>query len=409
MSARRLLSINNYYYRRGGAEVVFLEHNRIFQDAGWQVAPFSMQHPHNLQTPWQEYFVEEIEVERSYRTAEKVLRAARVIYSREARDKLRRLIDKFKPRIAHAHNIYHHISPSVLGVLNDAGIPAVMTVHDLKLACPSYKMLLHDQICERCKGGRIYNVALHRCVKNSVSISALVMIETLVHRTLGLYKDTLDRLIVPSRFYIEKLVEWGWPRDRFIHVPNFVDVKNLSIDREIGEPFVFAGRLSAEKGVEILLHAAALARLPLLIAGDGPQAEGLHVLADRLGTNVRFHGKLGKNELTSLIRSARAVVLPSLWYENAPMGLLEAYALGRPVIASRIGGLPELIREGETGATVPPGDIESLAATMTRFATAPKVQLAEMGARGRAWVEDEFSEASYLARISNLYASLPGK
>jgi glycosyltransferase involved in cell wall biosynthesis len=128
-----------------------------------------------------------------------------------------------------------------------------------------------------------------------------------------------------------------------------------------------------------------------------------------LGANVRFHGKLGKNELTSLIRSARAVVLPSLWYENAPMGLLEAYALGRPVIASRIGGLPELIREGETGATVPPGDIESLAATMTRFAAAPKVQLAEMGARGRAWVEDEFSEASYLARISNLYASLPGK
>jgi len=401
-----LLSINNYYYRRGGAEVVFLEHNRIFQEAGWYVAPFAMQHPNNLRTQWQDFFVEEIEFNRAYGVIQSARRAGRIIYSLEAREKLHSLLNIVKPQIAHVHNIYHHISPSVLGLLKESGVPTVMTAHDLKLACPAYRMLANDEICERCKGGRIHNVALRRCIKNSLAVSALVMIETFVHRTLGLYRDTLDRVVVPSRFYIDKFVEWGWPRERFAHVPNFVDVRQFSANRDIGEAFVFAGRLSPEKGAEVLLRAAAASRRPLLIAGEGPQEEKLRALANRLSADVRFLGRLGRLDLIRLIHSARAVVLPSLWYENAPMGILEAYALGRPVIGSRIGGVPELVRDEQTGATFAAGDIDELADTMRRWAAMPKARVAEMGANGREWVEREFSEARYLTRISDLYASL---
>ncbi len=409
MDPLRLLSINNYYYRRGGAEVLFLEHNRIFEGLGWEVVPFSMRHPKNLPTPWQDYFVEEIEFGRSYGIGRKAQLAGRIIYSTEARDQLGRLLGKARPRIAHAHNVYHHISPSIFGVLKSAGIPSIMTVHDLKLGCPSYKMLLDDRVCERCKGGHIYNVALHRCVKGSAALSTLVMFETLVHRILGLYSDTIDKFVAPSRFYIEKLVEWGWPRERFTYIPNFVNAESFSFDPKIGEGFVFAGRLSGEKGLGVLIRAAALSRQPLLIAGEGPQEKEMRLLADRLGADVRFFGMLGRIELRELIRSARALVLPSLWFENAPISVLEAYALGRPVIASRIGGLPELIREGETGETFCAGDVESLAATLERFAATPKPRLAEMGAAGRAWIEDEFSEAAYRDRMSELYSSVLAK
>ncbi|WP_092999383.1 glycosyltransferase family 4 protein [Rhizobium sp. NFR07] len=404
--ARRLLNINNYFYRRGGAEAVFFDHSALFEEAGWDVVPFAMQHEQNLPSPWSDYFVSEIEYGRDIGLRDKVVQAAKVIYSFEAQRELERLIDKARPSIAHAHNIYHHLSPAVFQTLNKAGIPTVMTAHDLKLACPAYKMLRDGKVCEECKGGHIYNVMVHRCIKGSLPLSGVVFAETLLHKTLGTYRNKVDRFVVPSRFYREKLMEWGWPGEKLVHIPNFVDVASFSTDWEEGDYFVFAGRLAPEKGVDTLIRAAAASGQKLMIAGTGPEEARLKKLAGDLGADATFTGHLSGANLFRLIGQSRALVLPSEWYENAPISVLEAYALGRPVIGSDIGGIPELIRPGETGAIAAPASADSLADTLARMAERSPSERTGMGKAGRQWVAENFSSSLYRDRMMALYAEL---
>jgi glycosyltransferase involved in cell wall biosynthesis len=405
-SSNSLLAINNYYYPRGGAEVLFLEHNRMFENVGWQVVPFAMRHPNNLPTPWSEYFAAEIEFGENYGLAGKLARGPRVVYSLQARKRMRELLDVVRPDVAHAHNVYHHLSPSVLPLLKARGIPVLMTLHDLKLACPAYTMMLGGQPCERCRGGRLYNVALNRCIKSSLALSSLVMVEAYVHRALRLYEANVDRFVVPSRFLLEKLVDWGFASERFVHIPNFVDLERFKPAGEVGRRFVYCGRLDRLKGVETLLRATAAARQPLTIAGSGPDEARLRGIAGQIGSDVVFTGHLGKDALLDLIQDARAIVVPSEVPENAPLAVLEAYAAGRPVIGAANAGIPELIREGETGALFPTGDVAALADVLARFAALPDGRIAAMGAAGRAWVEKDFSPSVYLQRQLDLYDSL---
>lgn len=405
-SANCLLAINNYYYRRGGAEVLFLEHNRMFERIGWQVVPFAMRHPNNLPTPWSDYFPDEIEFGADYGVAEMLVRASRVVYSMQSRRRLRRLLDNVRPRIAHLHNIYHHLSPSLLPLLKAVGIPAVMTVHDLKLACPAYTMMSGGKPCERCRGGKLYNVAVHRCLKGSLALSSLIMVEAYLHRLLGSYERNIDRFVVPSRYMRDTLVRWGWASERFAYIPNFVDVDRIKPSMQAGRRFVYCGGLIDIKGVETLVRAAALARQPITVAGRGPEEAKLRALAAALGGDVVFTGHLASDALAELVAQARAVVIPSECHENAPLALLEAYAAGRPVIGSRIAGIPELVREEETGALYPTGDVEALAGMLTRFAELSDARVTAMGAAGRAWVEQDFNPSVYLNRQLDLYDSL---
>jgi glycosyltransferase involved in cell wall biosynthesis len=401
-----LLSINNYYYYRGGAETVFLEHNRMFEALGWSVVPFSMQHAKNLPTHWSKYFVKEIEFGADYSLSEKLIRLPKVIYSFEARRNLGRLLSQVNPDICHAHNIYHHISPSILGLLKRRGIPTVLTLHDLKIACPAYNMLAPDGICERCRGGRLYNVVVNRCIKESVPLSTVVMIEAVLHRMLGSYRDCVDRFVVPSRFYIEKLSEWGTPRDLFRHVPNFVDLARYEPNFLPGKRFIYFGRVSREKGLATLIKAVSEAGCSLMIAGVGPEIKEMRELADHLTADVTFLGYLTGQPLHDAIRSARAVVLPSEWYENAPMSILEAYALGKPVIGARIGGIPELMRENYTGFCFPSGDKTALVATLREAIARPDAELEAMGRWARNWVATEFSDDAYRSRMLDVYREL---
>jgi glycosyltransferase involved in cell wall biosynthesis len=405
-STNCLLGINNYYYRRGGAEVLFLEHNRMFQHIGWQVVPFAMRHPNNLPSAWSEYFPDEIEFGADYSLAGKLARAPRVVYSMQARQRMRSLLDVVRPQVAHIHNIYHHLSPSFLPLLRQRGIPVVMTAHDLKLACPAYTMMSAGKPCERCRGGKLYNVAVHRCLKGSLTLSSLVMVEAYLHRALGLYANNVDRIVVPSRFLLEKLVQWGWPRERFAHIPNFVDVDTFKPDAQPGRRFVYCGGLIDIKGAATLVRAAALARQSLTIIGRGPDEARLRALAESSGADVIFAGHLAKDAVATALRDARAIVVPSECHENAPLTLLEAYAAGRPVIGSRIAGIPELVHEAETGTLYPTGDAEALAQALTRFADLPDARIAAMGAAGRAWVERDFNPAVYLERQLALYETL---
>jgi glycosyltransferase involved in cell wall biosynthesis len=405
-AGRRLLSINNYFYRRGGAEIIFLEQNRLFDEIGWEVIPFCMHHRENLPTPWDRFFAEEIEFGRTYNPLEKIVRAAKVTYSLEARRKLRKLVLEARPQLAHAHNVYHHLSPAILSTLKHAEIPTVLSLHDLKIACPAYNMLRDGRPCESCRGGHVYNVLRYRCIKDSSVLSAVVLTEAVLHRLLRTYERNVDRFVVPSRFYIEKLVDWGWSRDRFVHIPNFVDVERLRPQGNVGHGFLYMGRLSAEKGLRTLLRAAAACRQPITLAGAGPQEHSLRQLAATLGADVRFLGHQTGPALHAAVAAARAVVLPSEWYENAPVSVLEAYALGRPVIGAAIGGIPELVREGETGATFPAGDAEALCETLVRFAAMPPNAVAAMSRAGRQWVERDFSAAMYRERLLALYENL---
>lgn len=400
-----LLSINNYYYYRGGAESVFLEQNRMFEAAGWKVVPFAMNHQQNLATPWQKFFVDEIEFGADYSLLQKLARAPKIIYSFEARRRLAALIDEVRPQIAHGHNIYHHISPSILGLLSQRDIPIVLTLHDLKIACPAYNMLAPDGVCERCKDGHLSNVVRHRCIKGSTALSGVVMLEAVLHRWLGSYAH-VNRFIVPSQFYMRKLIEWGISAERFRHIPNFVDASRFTPQFCGGKNFLYFGRISREKGIETLIRAVHKAGCSLTIVGTGPQRERLEMLVASLDAKVVFRGYLTGQPLRKEISDARAVILPSEWYENAPMSVLEAYALGKPVIGARIGGIPELIREAETGSLFESGNVAALAEVLARYSAMSPSALESLGHSARRWVETEFTSELYFSRVRDVYREL---
>lgn len=407
-----LLSINNYYYPRGGAEVLFFRHNAMLQDAGWAVVPFAMNHPLNVGGAERAEFVAELEYGRASDGAlARVRQGIKAVYSFEARRKLARLIDRASPDLAHAHNVYHHLSPSILGLLHARGIPLVMTLHDLKIACPAYSMLSRDGVCERCRDGRLYQVVTNRCMKGSFALSALVMIESYLHSWLGSYLRNVDRFLVPSRFYLHKLAEWGFPAGRFDYVPNFVAADAFAASYEPGKRFVYFGRLAREKGIATLIRAAAEARVGVDVIGAGPEEAELRRLA--AGEDVRFLGYLSGARLNEAVSGARAVVVPSEWYENAPLAVLEGAALGKPLLVARIGGLPELVVEDESGWTFESGSVASLAARLRHVADLRDDEVAAAGMAARRRIEDEFSPARYLERIEAVYSRLgvqwPGK
>ncbi len=402
----KLLSLNTYHYRRGGSDVVFLEQDAMFRRLGWETAVMTMHHPKNDPSPWSRFFADEIEFGHDYGLLDKLAMAGKVIYSREAKRKMAALLDEFPADVAHTHCIYHHLSPSVLVELKQRGIPSVMTAHDLKLACPAYKMLNRGGVCEKCRSGNLLHLVRNRCIRDSLAVSALVMAESAVHKSMGLYRRNLDKVVTPSLFYRDKLMEWGWPEGQLAYIPNYVDAQAYTPGYEPGDYFFYFGRLALEKGVATLIRAAAQAGVGLRIAGTGPESEVLQELAAREGGDVRFLGFVSGDPLWKWVREARAVVLPSEWYENAPMSVLESYACGTPVIGARIGGIPEMVREGETGALFESGNAGDLAGQLRRFADMPDSGIARMGEAARAYVAETYTAQRYLNDMLGLYASL---
>ncbi|WP_374220728.1 glycosyltransferase family 4 protein [Deefgea sp. CFH1-16] len=379
----RLLSVNNYHYRRGGSDVVYFEHAALMEELGWENAFFSMCHPKNFDSIWSKYFVDEIEFGHSYSIFDKFKMASKVIYSFEAKNNISSLVDDFKPDIAHLHCIYHHLSPAIIPALKKSGIPVVMTAHDLKIACPAYKMLNETGICEKCNGGSLLNVVKHKCVRGSFAASAIVAIESELHNYLDTYKKYIDRVIVPSLFFMEKFVEWGWPRDKFVYIPNYVDLKYFEPDFSAGDYLIYFGRLAPEKGVATLMKAANLAKTPLKIVGTGPIEAELKVLANELSADIEFLGYQSGESLHNLIRGARAVALPSEWYENAPMSILESFALGKPVIGAEIGGIPEMVINKQTGYLFQSGHVTDLSRVLKNFWQLSDLEVSAMGQSAR--------------------------
>lgn len=406
MTAPLLLSINNYHYRRGGAEAVYLDQQHMFEQIGWRTASFAMEHPSNIASPYAKYFVKEIEFGNDYGLMQKLAMAAKIIYSPEARRRMAWLLDDHRPDVAHVHSVYHHISPSVLPVLRSRGVPTVITTHDLKLLCPAYTMLRAGGICEKCASGSVINAFRHRCIKDSRSLSGLIALESGIHRLLGLYRNNVDRLIAPSKFYRDKFKEHGWPESKLEYVPNFVSVEDFEPHYDDDNYFVYVGRLSYEKGIATLVKAAAMADVRLVVVGDGPLRASLETEFGAAGSKVRFTGYQSGDELWNWVRNSRAMVLPSEWYENAPISILEAYACGKPVIGAAIGGIPELIEPDETGWLFESGSVDSLANVLQQVAGMSGQRLTELGRMARERVVSRHAPGRYRDSLISIYESI---
>ena len=400
----RILTVNNYHYRRGGSEACYLDFNEVLQQHGHTVINFSTQMPQNLACRWADYFIKEIEYERLSPLG-KLGNACKIIYSREARKKIERLLRDTGPQVAHLHNIYHHLSPSILEAIKGHGLPAVMTLHDLKRLCPAYNMLRQGKVCESCGGTKFYRAVLHRCLKGSLALSALIALEMYLHKWWGIYEKNIDVFISPSRFLRNKLLEYGFCADKIVYIPNFVRLERFSPDFAAGDYILYVGRLSPEKGIITLLEAMAeLRHLPLKIVGGGPQLEEIeYLIAQRDLSNVQLLGYRGPEELAALYRGAKFVVLPSEWYENAPLAILEAFACGKPVIGADIGGIPELIGSGgEHGLLFTPGRADDLAQKISSL-VASGALMREMGKRARKSAQEKFSPKTHYRQMLAVY------
>jgi len=402
----RLLSVNNYHYIRGGCEAVYFDHARVFEEMGWENAFFAMQHPNNVSSKWSKYFVDEIELGNDYSLWDKLKMATKIVNSQEAAQKITSLIDYWRPDVVHAHNIYHHISPSVLPAISRFDIPVVLTAHDLKLACPAYKMMNKNGVCESCKGGNYTHLLRNACLHDSTAISGLIMLESYYHSIKKTYANNLAKITTPSLFFKTKLVEWGWPEEMIEFIPNFINYETFQVNYTPGDYYFYFGRLSAEKGVETLIKACSIQGYKLIIAGTGPIENELKKLVIELKCDVEFVGYCSGEKLHNLVKQARAVVLPSEWYENAPISVLEAYAMGKVVIGADIGGIPEMIMSGETGYLFESGQVDQLAGCLEKVQTCDNAKLEKMGHYARQYVEMTFSKGRYIASMMDLYESI---
>jgi len=399
----RVLMINKFLYGRGGAEVYMYRLAEALEERGTEIRYFGMRHPRNLPSETERFYVSQVDFENPVTLRDRVRAAGRAIYSLEARSRLADLLDAESPfDVAHLHNTYHQLSPSFLASLRAAGVPVVMTVHDYKLVCPVYTLTSHGEMCERCVGGHFTNAVVRRCNRGSLSGSALVAGETWLHRRLHLWERGIDMFVTPRSYLRDRLVAGGYPPDRVVALPNFVDLDEFTAPESPGEHFLYVGRLSHEKGVETLIEAAVGTDARIIIAGEGRERPRLEALAASSGAQVEFTGHVGPDRVRELTATARAVVVPSRWPENCPLVVLEAMASGRPVIASRVGGIPELARDGQEGLLVAPGDAGALRAAIGRLNDDPELAVT-MGRAGRARAESRFAPQSHLDTIQSIY------
>jgi glycosyltransferase involved in cell wall biosynthesis len=405
----RILYCNKYNFPFSGTEVYLFEAMDMMRAAGHEVALFSMADPRGAPTAYDQHFVSPVDF-KSDRTGffERGRQVAHAIYSSEARRKLRRLIQDFRPDVAHVRNIYHHLSPSVLWELKSQSIPVLYHLNDFKLLCPSYNMVSNGHACERCRGGQFWRVITERCYSGPLGSGMVLAAEAYVHRWIHTYEKCVDRFLAPSRFVKEQLVKHGWPADRIAVLPHFQRLPETQADDPASNaPLLYFGRLSPEKGVADLIRA--MQRVPgvhLQIAGDGPQRQQLEQLTARLNlTNVEFLGHLSSGQLQQKIASSRFTVLPSHAYETLGKSILESYAHSRPVIASDLGSRRELVEEGVTGLLYRVGDIDQLAGAISFLDQRPALS-AQLGAAGLDFVRAHHTPESHYRALIQLYQEM---
>ena len=401
-----ILMINKFHYIKGGSETYYFALKGLLESRGHTVIDFSMADERNVSSPYSAYFVSNKDYHAPGSLFRKAALARDFVYSREAKEKLDRLIRDTGPDLVHLHMFHHQLSPSILDVIKKRGLPAVYTAHDLQMLCPNYRMLQGGRVCEACLHGKAFSCVKNRCVMGSLSKSALSALEYKIHWLRHAY-DVIQRWILPSEFYYQKFLEAGIPAEKLVHIPNFLPLPALeSADLpEKDSGMLYVGRLSEEKGIMTLLQAAAGTDIPLRIAGTGPLEEEIKALL-RTGKypNVRLLGFLSGKALENEIRSARAVALPSEWYENCAYAAIEALRLGRPLIGSRIGGIPEQIQDN--GLLTDPGSAESLREAMRDMMNVSDEKWMTMSRASRKLYSVRYTAEAHVEKLGRVYRRL---
>ncbi len=286
--------------------------------------------------------------------------AMRTVWSREATDHVRDLIVEHKPDVVHVHNLFPLLSPAVVRAVPPE-TAVVMTLHNYRYACLPGTFLLDGRICEDCLGKVPWRGVVRSCYRGSKSASAVLASSYVLHKAIGSF-DRIDRFLAVSDFMREKHIQAGIPADRIGVRRNFAEQAERR--RGSGAYFLYIGRLAREKGLRFLCRAWTGLDAPLLVVGEGPDEAAIRAVAP---PGVEFRGAVPGDQVPALLRQAKALVVPSFWYEGTPRSVLEAYAVGVPVLASRIGSLTEVVQEGRTGRLLPVGDVDAWQAAVTEL------------------------------------------
>lgn len=351
----RILLANKFYYRRGGDCVYTINLEQLLKKHGHEVAVFAMDYPENMDTEWKRYFPKNMG---------KVMAFTRPFGSREVKDKFNRLLDDFCPDVVHLNNIHTQLSPVLAELAHGRGIRVVWTLHDYKLLCPRYDCLLNGRtVCETCFNGDKKACLDNKCMKGSRLASFIGYREAVVWNRQRLENAT-DILICPSRFMADKMAQGGFDARKMEVLCNFIDTEKCAkSDYGKGDYYCYIGRLSREKGIGTLIDAANRLPYKVKIIGDGPLANELKAVAHN---HIEFLGHKEWDEIKMLVGQARFSVVPSEWYENNPLSVIESQCLGTPVLGARIGGIPEL-----TDMTFSSGNVADLKSRIEKMWDTP--------------------------------------
>jgi len=355
----KILLSNKFHYHRGGDCIYTLNLEHLLKIHFQDTAVFAMQHPENYPTIWNYYYPSEVRFKFGKGLFEALMRP---FGTKEVKSKFELFLNDFKPDVLHLNNIHSQLSPVIAEIAHNQGIRVVWTLHDYKLLCPRYDCLRKGEtVCEKCFTDK-HKVIDEQCMKNSRIASYLGYKEAVCWNRERLEACT-DIFVCPSRFMEEKMIQGGFSPAKIKNLCNSIDVKSCekeTYDRD--SYYCYIGRLSHEKGVGTLIKAASHLPYKLVVIGDGPLR---NELKNSAASNVEFVGFKQWPEVKEIVGHARFSVIPSEWYENNPLSLMEAQCLGTPVLGADIGGIPELIEDGVTGMKFESRNVEDLKRKIT--------------------------------------------
>ena len=395
----KILFAGQNYRITGGSDRVFIDEMTLLEKFGHEVAPFCAKHPDNFRTEWASYFPEASSFENPG-----IKDAVNYVYSSDAKRKITKILDKFSPDIAHCHIYYGKLTSSILGEIKRRGIPLVQTLHEYKIVCPVYTIQSNGVTCNECAGFKFYNVIKNRCNRGSIVRSTLSCFESYMSKMLGSI-DSFGHFIAVSNFLRQTVIDMGVPEDKITTIHNYTDASLFVPNYTAGDYFLFFGRLEKNKGIWPMIEAfRRMPQVQLVIVGSGSEEVSMRSYIHQTNIkNIKMLGFMTGDTLSEIIRGALCVVVPSICHETFGLTITEAFAYGKPVIASRIGGIPEVISPGQDGLLVEPGDVGDLVDAVD-YMTNNIPRSVEMGRAGRNNVERKFNCKIHYEKLMQVYA-----
>lgn len=404
----KILQINNFHYIRGGSDRVYFDTIELLSKEGLDVISFSSLNPKNFESKDSNFFVSDVEFDKAKGFKKKIEATSNFLYNKESVTKLQELINDKQPDVAHLHIFQSRLSSAIVKVLKDNNVPIVMTVHEYKMLCPVYTFLDNEgNICEKCASSKNYfNALFHKCNNGNFAKSALSALESFNRDLFFSYVQNIDHFIMVSDFIKKKHIQYERNFEKKSSLLyNFTDLEKFKPNHNKGDYFLYCGRLSHEKGIKTLIDAfSELSEIPLKIVGDGPLRKELEdIVSDLKLNNIEFLGFKSGEELEDLIRNCSFTIVPSEWYENNPMSVIESFAYGKPVIGSRIGGIPELVEDEITGYVFESKNISQLISVIGKAHFLDSIRYEILSKNVRVFAQENFDSKKYLNKLIGIY------